>query len=72
MEQSGPISADLILISLSISLSRPSEIGAGAAVWEGGERWILSLIKGAVYKTKKKQKFCSNGLGMCSVGKVFA
>lgn len=36
MEQSGPISADLILISLSISLSRPSEIGAGAAVWEGG------------------------------------
>lgn len=37
MEQSGPISADLILISLSISLSRPSEIGAGAAVWEGEE-----------------------------------
>lgn len=36
MEQSGPISADLILISLSVSLSRPSEIGAGAAVWEGG------------------------------------
>lgn len=38
MEQSGPISADLKLISLSISLSRPPEIGAGAAVWEGGER----------------------------------
>lgn len=38
MEQSGPIRVDLILISLSISLSRPSEIGAGAAVWEGGER----------------------------------
>lgn len=72
MEQSGPISADLILISLSISLSRPSEIGAGAAVWVGGERWILSLIKGVVYKTKNKQKLCSNGLGMCSVGKVFA
>lgn len=63
MEQSGPISADLILISLSISLSRPSEIGAGAAVWEGGEEMDFITNKRSGVQNQKETKILQQWAG---------